>query len=484
MEDYIAHRKTGLHYSERKSHKYYKRLETGNKKKPYLYFYTAKEYQAYLNRNKKKSIGDSVVYYELDPNSGKTVKREKAPQTKKLSKDKLFKRIGDAFKKIIDLDDNGRWDVLDVAEDAGKKIKKIADTDKNGRWDVIDKVDSTIKKHSSKTSKKTTQKNPKNQKSNNPKTHKYIAKLLIKGKYRYFYTEAELNAYYNKNPEAKAEREIMSEFDLIKTPETEEQSMAEVNKNFHKSMTDSGIDLEPGWSTNCYDCSLTWEARRRGYDVEAQYDPNGGTDEEISSFYEGVESYQNSDGTINTDSGWDLDVALEQKARNGKETMQEAADMLNDKYEDGARGCLDIYWEGGGGHNVAWEKKDGEIYIHDAQNNTTEKMADYSKAEYVAPNQVAALRTDDKALTKTAASYLEPNDNVDEAKTNKNVTFNYDVKDIENMVNHYNKSLNMYIPDTDEERDRWQAIEDKYTQLKDMDWWNQDRVKKEVYGDK
>ena len=40
MEDYIAHRKTGLHYSARKSHKYYKRLETGNKKKPYLYFYS------------------------------------------------------------------------------------------------------------------------------------------------------------------------------------------------------------------------------------------------------------------------------------------------------------------------------------------------------------------------------------------------------------------------------------------------------------
>lgn len=146
MEDYIAHRKTGLHYSARKSHKYYKRLETGNKKKPYLYFYTAKEYQAYLNGNKKKSIGDSTFYYELDPNSGKTVKRQKTPQTKRLSKDKLFKRIEDAFKKIIDLDDNGRWDVIDVAEDAGKKIKKIADTDKNGRWDVIDKVYSTIKK--------------------------------------------------------------------------------------------------------------------------------------------------------------------------------------------------------------------------------------------------------------------------------------------------------------------------------------------------
>lgn len=463
MEDYIAHRKTGLHYETKASHKYYKRIETGNKKKPYLYFYSKAEYDAYFKGSKGSE------------------KNKKQKTLKKIRS--LLNKAINSFKKTVDKDGNGKWDIVE-------KIEDVADTDKNGRWDVIDKADAAIKKRTSK-NKKT--KNPashspkpipKTNKDTNSKTHKYVAKLLIKGKYRYFYTEAELNAYYNNNPEAKAEREIMSEFDLIKTPETEEQSMAEVNKNFHKSMTDGGIDLEPGWSTNCYDCSLTWEARHRGYDVEAQYDPNGGTDEEISSFYEGVESYQNSDGTININSGWDLDVALEQKASNGKETMEEAADMLNDKYEDGARGCLDIYWEGGGGHNVAWEKKDGEIYIHDAQNNTTEKMADYSKADYVAPNQVTALRTDDKALTKTAASYLEPNDNVDEAKTNRNVTFNYDVKDIENMVNHYNKSLNMYIPDTDEERDRWQAIEDKYTQLKDMDWWNQDRVKKEVYGDK
>ena len=462
MKDYIAHRKTGLHYSARKSHKYYKRIETGNKKKPYLYFYSKAEYDAYFKGSKGSE------------------KNKKQKTLKKIRS--LLNKAINSFKKTVDKDGNGKWDIVE-------KIGDIADTDKNGRWDVIDKigdiadtdkngwkysdkdvidkVDSAIKKHSS-------------------KTHKYVAKLLIKGKYRYFYTEAELNAYYNKNPEAKAEREIMSEFDLIKTPETEKQSMAEVNKNFHKSMTDGGIDLEPGWSNNCYDCSLAWEARRRGYDVEAQYDPNAGTDEEISSFYKGVESYRNSDGTINVNinSGWDLDVALEQKASNGKETMEEAADMLNDKYEDGARGCLDIFWKGGGGHNVAWEKKDGEIYIHDAQNNTTEKMADYSKADYVAPNQVVALRTDDKVLTKTAASYLEPNDNVDEVKTNRNVTFNYDVKDIEDMVNHYNKTFDKYIPDTDEERDRWQAILDKYIQLNDINLWNQDRVKKEVYGDK
>lgn len=464
MDDYIAHRRSGLHYETKASHKYYKRIETGNKKKPYLYFYSKAEYDAYLKGSK---------------GNGKNKKQKTLKKIRSL----LNKTIN-SFKKTVDKDGNGKWDIVE-------KIEDVADTDKNGRWDVIDKADAAIKKHSSKNKKspkapssKTNPKpTPKTNKDTNSKNHKYIAKLLINGKYRYFYTEAELNAYYNKNPEARAEREVMKAFDLIDTPETEAESMAEVNKNFQKSMSDDGVDLEPGWSTNCYICSLAWEARCRGYDVEAQYDPNGGTDEEISSFYEGVKSYVNSDGSINFDSGWDLDVAIGQKASNGKETMKETAKMLGDKYEDGARGCLDLYWQGGGAHMVSWEKKDGEIYIHDAQNNTTEKMEDYSKAEYVAPNQTVALRTDDKALTKKAASYLEPNDNVDEAKTNKKLTFNYDVKDIDNMLDHYNPTTNTYESLNQKDLRRWQEIIDKDAELKDMDYWNQEKVKKEVYGD-
>lgn len=459
MDNYIAHRRSGLHYEAKASHKYYKRIETGNKKKPYLYFYSKAEYDAYLKGSK---------------GSGKDKKQKALKKIRSL----LNKAIN-SFKKTVDKDGNGKWDIVE-------KIEDVVDTDKNGRWDVIDKADAAIKKYKSKNTKSTFKSSTKASKANkdsNSKNHKYIAKLLINGKYRYFYTEAELNAYYNKNPEARAEREAMKEFDLIETPETEEQSMAEVNKNFHKSMIDSGVDLEPGWSANCYDCSLAWEARHRGYNVEAQYDPNGGTDEEISSFYEGVKSYVNSDGTINFDSSWDLDVAIEQKASNGKETMEETAKMLNDKYEDGARGCLDLYWQGGGGHNVAWEKKDDEIYIHDAQNNTTEKMEDYSKAEYVAPNQVAALRTDDKVLTKKAASYLEPNDNVDEARSNKNLTFNYDVKDIDKMLDHYNPTTNTYESLNQKDLRRWQEIINKDAELKNREYWNQEKVKKEVYGD-
>lgn len=450
--DYIAHRRSGLHYETKASHKYYKRISTGNKKKPYLYFYTKAQYQAYLK-------------------GGNTGRTSKSPVTRRRKNSVL-----DSIRSVMDK--------------ALSSFKRVVDSDGNGKWDLVDKVEAKTKKKkttpSTNTNRRTTTTNNSNSRDGHDtptKDHKYIAKLLINGKYRYFYTQAELNAYYNRNPQAKAERETMSEFGLIDHAETEEESMAEVNKNFQKSMSKDGMDLEPGWSTNCYDCSLAWEARRRGYDVEAQYDPNGGSPDEIASFYEGVESYINDDGSINTNSGWDTDVVTEQKARNGKETMQETADMLNEKYEDGARGCLNVFWEGGGGHNVAWEKKDGEIYIHDAQNNTTEKMKDYSKADYIAANCAIALRTDDKTMTKNAANYLEPNDNVDEAKNNRNVTYNYDVKDIDDMLDHYNPSTQQYTYQTDDQLNRWQKIINKSTELNDPNYWTQEKTKKEVYGD-
>lgn len=104
------------------------------------------------------------------------------------------------------------------------------------------------------------------------------------------------------------------------------------------------LDRE-GSVVNCATCSVIYDLRRRGYDIDA----NATTalayklKDDIGDFYKGAEFK-----TAKTDA--DLHKAL-------------------DKMPDGARGVLAGVTVNGGGHAIAWEKENGEVVYRDCQSN-------------------------------------------------------------------------------------------------------------------
>lgn len=98
---------------------------------------------------------------------------------------------------------------------------------------------------------------------------------------------------------------------------------------------------------NCATCSLVYDLRRRGYDVSANATTNMATQlnsKNISDYYK--------DATPDKYSNYD-DCISKMKS-----------------YPDGARGTFSGKVRNGGGHAIAWEKKDGKITYYDCQSST------------------------------------------------------------------------------------------------------------------
>lgn len=129
---------------------------------------------------------------------------------------------------------------------------------------------------------------------------------------------------------------------------TEKQDLAAVNPRF--------MDLNSNSKNNCMLCTTTYDLRQRGYDVTAQMDSVGYTFGDLKRWYPGAKMERNSRFD---DSG---------RAMKQKEYVEKTLKSLKDQ-GDGARGNLMVYFNGGGGHSVAYEIKNGQLFIKDGQAN-------------------------------------------------------------------------------------------------------------------
>lgn len=229
-----------------------------------------------------------------------------------------------------------------------------------------------------------------------PKDHKYIAKIpLGNGKVRYFYSKKELEAFYKKHPAMKLDFPLKSnnyDGDMDESfvnPNYDNAIFDNVDKNFH---------WDYGYHNNCYDCTLTYDARRKGYDVTAISDKDGQYGSMIASFYIGGVK------------------RLKRTRNDGAKTSAEEASVIEKelkKNPDNSHGDLHVSWMLGGAHSVTWEKVDGEIIIRDNQTNRKvpfKKYFDDSFYHSIKPGKSAYLRTDDLQLAPKAAKYLQPSD--------------------------------------------------------------------------
>lgn len=197
---------------------------------------------------------------------------------------------------------------------------------------------------------------------------------------------------YNEQMNNLAKNNPLPSLPVKKSPSTYDEDMEVINPGY-------STNKDNEYNQNCALCSLTYELRMRGYDVEAKEEvkvfgkPTGLSNFAITNCYKdtNVFDYTSSEKiskkyNCSSDMGEQLN-ALE------KELLQ---------HGDGARGELGVYWTVGGGHSVVWQVEKGEVVVRDCQTNTKYKLEDYSghikRFEY--------LRTDTLEMNKDVLKYV------------------------------------------------------------------------------
>lgn len=417
INDHVSHsdnkgRKKGY---VKPNHKYLYRISTGD---GYKYFYTLQEYQ---NRFKKKVADAGKKVAKAAQNGEKAISKflkgtgkrtgkavRKVAETLKSAGDKIVKKPTSEVKKVVDnlakkIDQKREQRAADKRHEQMRKKnderKALAEkTRKKREQEAADrKHESDRKRHNDfykSLANKSVKKYNKERESHEPRDHKYLAKIQTSnGKFRYFYDQSELNAYYNKNPGQK-----LGDLPLKKESSTPDEDMQSVNPGFHR-----GSDYDKcGYTNNCYSCAATYDMRRRGYDVHSIYDENGGSDIEMMSMYKGGKFDEGMGGRTN-------DISTLER-------------NMSKKYGKNSRGIMSFDWRSGGGHALAWEIDDkSKLTIYDAQANKKYSGEDANimlsqtapKGIYMTPSHlpsysggIMTMRTDDKEPSKRMEKYV------------------------------------------------------------------------------
>ena len=117
-----------------------------------------------------------------------------------------------------------------------------------------------------------------------------------------------------------------------------------------------------GYDKNCQYAAVTYDLRRRGYDVKAGGRLAGGKDSSVLRMY-------------NTDKKFNKFKANTNLTESREENLKNFMEAIN-KEPDGSRGILQMYMPYGG-HAISYEKTNGKIKFIDPQNGTVN--SDYLK---------------------------------------------------------------------------------------------------------
>lgn len=170
---------------------------------------------------------------------------------------------------------------------------------------------------------------------------------------------------------------VMDDFNKIEGTHSYDEDLTAVNPNYSTG--------KPEWRNNCQRCAPTYEARRRGYDVEA-------LPIKISQKADSL-SYNN----INT--GWPSvfeNAQLISCASNTGKNTAEKVKTLMKSFGDGSRAIVRIGWETGNGHIFIAEQKGNKTIFLDPQNNKINVEEYFEKAN---ESGTLLLRIDDKKFT-------------------------------------------------------------------------------------
>lgn len=397
-----------------KNHKYYQRVNVGKDKKghnKYRYFYTKAEYDAY-----KKQEGQKVTGKDTREDTGKTFSftlsytsssfydyfNQVFDQTYheegvllKLGKNIVDTILGIGYVKPYSIDVKRR----------GKGKELLTWTDKNGpTWNnphaVIDKTEVSPE----------VVKFGKNSNDLDNKGHKYFARITLpNGKYRYFYSNKEYEAYVKSSKE-------FNEFGIHRQEYiySDEEQVSNVNPSFNMSDTAT--------YTNCWACATAYDLRNKGYDAQANVgDTDGATFQAISEQYYKFDEhgnkfppdetsiknnayYSKSPNEYNNDYKWDNNLWSDFE----KECQKQGK---------GSSGILCVRYDNGSAHALNYKYTDsGDIEIVDSQINYT-YSGDEAKSYFSSPvdskiatTDITIIRTDNAIADADTVLSTDPSE--------------------------------------------------------------------------
>ena len=177
-----------------------------------------------------------------------------------------------------------------------------------------------------------------------------------------------------------------------------------------KSIGDATIGSNPNYngdykefSNNCQRVVVAYEARRRGYDVMAQPTFKGDTlnqvayNDEKNGISRGrwMGAFQNAKPVnVSSTTGQGVLSNVESQMKN---------------YGDGARGVVQIFYKGGGGHVFNVEQRNGKTQYIEAQAGKIKNMG--RVINNVIPERVALVRTDNLKFSDRAKNFVTQNYN-------------------------------------------------------------------------
>lgn len=130
-----------------------------------------------------------------------------------------------------------------------------------------------------------------------------------------------------------------------------------------------GDPISHGANNNCVLCSLTYDLRRRGYDVRAQRAQDGWLPEDLKHWYPDIKYKSNALSEKKPSMNDFVSMDSTKKAEYASKCIKSIAKM-----GDGARGIACVMWgASSGGHATAFEVKNGKVRMYDPQSGTEYK---------------------------------------------------------------------------------------------------------------
>lgn len=196
--------------------------------------------------------------------------------------------------------------------------------------------------------------------------------IVNEGQESYKEQEIPSDASSFDNPFSSGLNSTMAEYPIISGAHTIEDDLIATNPNY------SDTDLDSPWNNNCQRCVSAYEARRRGFDVEAQPIPSGWDSLPIMrhpngwpSVYEGAKLI---DCSANSGTGAAINIESQ---------MEE--------WGNDARAIVRVRWKGGGGHVFIAERTNGMTRFIDPQNGETDARSYFDIAK---GSEVFCMRID------------------------------------------------------------------------------------------
>lgn len=176
-------------------------------------------------------------------------------------------------------------------------------------------------------------------------------------------------------------------------------------KGQEKSMGDAMIGSNPNYSgdyreysENCQRVVVAYEARRRGYDVQAQATYPG---DELNR----IAYIDQKNGIARGKWMGAFQGAKPVNVSAGSEKgVMDNIDSKMKNWGEGSRGVVQIFYKGGGGHVFNVERKNGKTHYIEAQ---TGRVKDFGKTlDHVKTGAVALVRTDNLKLSDRAKNFV------------------------------------------------------------------------------